>query len=175
MANCELHPGKVTVCSRFKKGNFDIMTRQTTIYKKTDVAKKWYVVDASDKALGRLASEIAVILMGKNKPEYTPNFDCGDFVIVVNCSKVGLTGNKLNNKMYYDNKSHNYGGLRTRSAKEMKEHYSTEMVRRAVWGMLPKGSLGKQMIRKLFVYEGAEHDRQDRKPVEVELTAKREK
>lgn len=174
MANCELHPGKVTVCSRFKKGKCK-MTRQTTIYKKSDVAKKWYVVDASDKTLGRLASEIAVILMGKNKPEFTPNFDCGDFVIVVNCSKVWLTGNKINKKMYYDNKSHNYGGLRTRSAKEMLQNYSTEMVRRAVWGMLPKGSLGKQMIRKLFVYEGPEHDRQDRKPIEVELTAKREK
>ncbi|MFA6829170.1 MAG: 50S ribosomal protein L13 [Bacilli bacterium] len=151
------------------------MQRQTTIYKKSDVTKKWFVVDASDKPLGRLASEIAIILMGKNKPEYTPNFDCGDFVIVVNCSKVWLTGNKLTQKMYYDNKSGTYGGLRTRQAKVMKEKYSTEMVRRAVWGMLPKGSLGKQMVRKLYVYEGAEHEKQDKKPIEVELTAKREK
>ncbi len=81
------------------------MQRQTTIYKKSDVTKKWYVVDAADKPLGRLASEIAVILQGKNKPQYTPNFDCGDFVIVVNCSKVWLTGDKIHKKNYYDNKS----------------------------------------------------------------------
>jgi len=150
------------------------MQFQTTVYKKSDVAKKWYVVDATDKPLGRLASEIAVILMGKNKPEYTPNFDCGDFVIVVNCSKVGLTGKKLTKKYYYDNKAGSYGGLRVRQAKVMREQYPTEMVRRAVWGMLPKGSLGKQMIRKLFVYAGPEHDKADKKPIEVELTAKKE-
>lgn len=151
------------------------MQRQTTIYKKTDVAKKWYVVDATDKPLGRLASEIAVVLMGKNKPQYTPNFDNGDYVIVVNCSKVWLTGNKLTKKMYYDNKANSYGGLRTRSAKVMRQNYSTEMMRRAVWGMLPKGPLGKEMMKKLYVYAGPEHDRQANKPIEVELTAKREK
>lgn len=152
------------------------MQRQTTIYKKSDVAKKWYIVDASDKPLGRLASEIAVILMGKNKPEYTPNFDCGDFVIVVNCSKVWLSGNKMTQKKYYDNKSHNYGGLRVRDAKTMVQSYPTEMVRRAVWGMLPKGSLGKQMVRKLYVFaEGADEARTQKNPIEVELTAKREK
>lgn len=151
------------------------MFRQTSIYKKSDVVKKWYVVDATDKPLGRLASEIAVILMGKNKPEYTPNFDNGDFVIVTNCSKVWLTGDKIHKKMYYDNKSGTYGGLRTRSAKVMKKQYSTEMVRRAVWGMLPKGSLGKQMLRKLFVYAGADHEQQARNPIAIELTAKREK
>lgn len=149
------------------------MQRQTTIYKKTDVAKKWYIVDATDKPLGRLASEIAVILMGKNKPEYTPNFDCGDFVIVTNCSKVYLTGDKLHTKKYCDNKIQNYGGLRTRSAKVMVESYPTEMVRRAVWGMLPKSSLGKQMVRKLYVFKDvADADRLAKKPVEVELTKK---
>lgn len=151
------------------------MQRQTTIYKKTDVAKNWYVVDASDKPLGRLASEIAVVLMGKNKPQYTPNFDNGDYVIVVNCSKVWLTGNKIHKKMYFDNKSNNYGSLRTRSAKVMKKEYPTEMIRRAVKGMLPKGPLGKEMIKKLFVYAGPEHDRQAHNTIEVELTAKREK
>ncbi|MCI1734622.1 MAG: 50S ribosomal protein L13 [Bacilli bacterium] len=151
------------------------MQRQTTIYKKNDVTKNWYIVDASDKPLGRLASEIAIILMGKNKPEYTPNFDCGDYVIVVNCSKVWLTGDKIHKKMYFDNKSGTYGGLRTREAKVMKKVYPTEMVRRAVWGMLPKGSLGRQMVRKLYVYADANHDKQDKKPIEVELTAKREK
>lgn len=151
------------------------MQRQTTIYKKTDVAKKWYVVDASEKPLGRLASEIAVVLMGKNKPEYTPNFDNGDYVIVVNCSKVWLTGDKIHKKMYYDNKANSYGGLRTRSAKVMKKSYPTEMIRRAVKGMLPKGPLGKEMIKKLYVYAGPEHDRQANKPIEVEMTAKKEK
>ena len=151
------------------------MQRQTTIYKKTDVAKKWYVVDATNKPLGRLASEIAVVLMGKNKPQYTPSFDNGDFVIVVNCSKVYLTGNKLIGKTYYDNKSNNYGGLRARSAKVMLEKYPTEMIKRAVSGMLPKGPLGKEMLRKLFTYSGAEHDKQDKKPVEIELVAKKER
>ena len=151
------------------------MQRQTTVYKKTDVAKNWYVVDATNKPLGRLASEIAVVLMGKNKPQYTPNFDNGDFVIVVNCSKVKLTGNKLTKKFYYDNKSNNYGGLRTRSAKVMVEKYPTEMIRRAVGGMLPKGPLGKDMLKKLFTYAGPEHDRQDKKPVTLDLVTKEEK
>ena len=101
--------------------------------------------------------------------------NCGDFVIVVNCSKVWLTGDKIHKKNYYDNKSQTYGGLRVRSAKVMKKDYPTEMVRRAVWGMLPKGPLGKQMIKKLFVYAGPDHQKQDRKPIEVELTKKREK
>ena len=151
------------------------MQRQTTIYKKSDVAKKWYVVDTSNKPLGRLASEIAIILRGKNKPQYTPNFDCGDFVIVTNCAKVGLTGNKLTKKRYYDNKSETYGGLRTRSAKVRKEQYPTEMVRHAVSGMLPKGPLGKERLGKLFTYAGPEHDRRHNKPIEVELTEKKEK
>ncbi len=151
------------------------MQRQTTIYKTSDVSKKWYIVDATDKPLGRLASEIAIILMGKNKPQYTPNFDCGDYVIVINCSKVWLTGDKMRKKMYYDNKAESYGGLRVRSAKVMVEQYPTEMLRRAVWGMLPKGSLGKKMVRKLYVYPTEQYDKQDKKPIAVELTKKREK
>lgn len=148
------------------------MQRQTTLFKKSDVAKKWYIVDATSKPLGRLASEIAIVLMGKNKPEYTPNNDCGDYVIVTNCSKVWLTGDKIHKRKYYDNKSSNYGGLRVRGAKEMKHNYSTEMVKRCVWGMLPKGHLGKEMIKKLYVYAGAEHKKQDRNPIPVELTKK---
>lgn len=151
------------------------MQRQTTIYKTNDVSKNWYIVDATDKPLGRLASEIAIILMGKNKPQYTPNFDCGDYVIVINCSKVWLTGDKMRKKMYYDNKAESYGGLRVRSAKVMVEQYPTEMLRRAVWGMLPKGSLGKKMVRKLYVYPTDQYDKQDKKPIAVELTKKREK
>lgn len=151
------------------------MQRQTTIYKTNDVSKNWYIVDATDKPLGRLASEIAIILMGKNKPQYTPNFDCGDYVIVINCSKVWLTGDKMRKKMYYDNKAESYGGLRVRSARVMVEQYPTEMLRRAVWGMLPKGSLGKKMVRKLYVYPTEQYDKQDKKPIAVELTKKREK
>lgn len=151
------------------------MQRQTTFKRKQDVAKKWYLVDATDKPLGRLASEIAIVLMGKNKPEYNPTSDNGDYVIVVNCSKVALTGEKLRKKMYYDNNSNNYGGLRTRSAKEMRQSYPTEMVRRAVKGMLPKGPLGKDMLSKLFTYADEKHDRTSVKPIEVELTAKKEK
>lgn len=151
------------------------MQRQTTYCKKNDVSKKWYLVDATDKPLGRLASEVAVILMGKNKPEYTPNVDNGDYVIIVNCSKVLLTGNKLQKKNYYDNKSNNYTGLRVRSAKVMVSSYPTEMVKRAVKGMLPKGPLGRDMLKKLFLYKDEKHDRNNVTPIEVELTCKREK
>ncbi|HOJ45093.1 MAG TPA: 50S ribosomal protein L13 [Bacilli bacterium] len=137
--------------------------RQTTISKKEDIVRKWYVVDATDKPLGRLASEIAIVLIGKHKPTFTPNVDCGDFVIITNAEKVGLSGDKLNTKNYY-NVSGYAGGLRTRSAKEMVEKYPVEMVERAVWGMVPKGRLGRQIIKKLFVYKGAEHPHEAQKP-----------
>lgn len=139
------------------------MLRQTTIAKKEDIVRKWYVVDATDKPLGRLASEVAVVLIGKHKPTFTPNVDCGDFVIIINAEKVGLSGDKLNTKNYY-NVSGYAGGLRTRSAKDMVERYPTEMVERAVWGMVPKGRLGRQIIKKLFVYKGAEHPHEAQKP-----------
>jgi large subunit ribosomal protein L13 len=139
------------------------MLRQTTISKKEDIVRKWYVVDATDKPLGRLASEIAIVLIGKHKPTFTPNVDCGDFVIITNAEKVGLSGDKLNTKNYY-NVSGYAGGLRTRSAKEMVEKYPVEMVERAVWGMVPKGRLGRQIIKKLFVYKGAEHPHEAQKP-----------
>jgi large subunit ribosomal protein L13 len=139
------------------------MLRQTTISKKEDIVRKWYVVDATDKPLGRLASEIAIVLIGKHKPTFTPNVDCGDFVIITNAEKVGLSGDKLNTKNYY-NVSGYAGGLRTRSAKEMVEKYPVEMVERAVWGMVPKGRLGRQIIKKLFVYKGVEHPHEAQKP-----------
>jgi large subunit ribosomal protein L13 len=139
------------------------MLRQTTISKKEDIVRKWYVVDATDKPLGRLASEIAIVLIGKHKPTFTPNVDCGDFVIITNAEKVGLSGDKLNTKNYY-NVSGYAGGLRTRSAKEMVEKYPVEMVERAVWGMVPKGRLGRQIIKKLFVYKGVEHPHEALKP-----------
>ena len=131
--------------------------------KKETVTRNWYVIDAEGKPLGRVTSKAAVLLRGKHKPTYTPHIDCGDYVIIVNASKVKLTGNKINDKMYY-NHSGFPGGLRTRNAKTMLENYPVEMVERAVKGMLPNGPLGRQMYRKLFVYAGAEHENQAQKP-----------
>ena len=118
--------------------------------------------------MGRLASKVALVLRGKHKPTYTPHVDGGDFVIVVNADKVKLTGNKLNNKIYY-NHSRYTGGLRERTAKEMIEKYSTEMIERAVKGMLPKGRLGRQMYKKLFVYAEGNHPHSAQKPKALEV------
>lgn len=144
------------------------MQRQTTIAKNNEIQRKWYVIDATDKPLGRLASEVAQILMGKNKPIWTPNVDCGDYVIIVNAEKVGLSGNKLLTKKYY-NVSGYAGGLRTRTAKEMVEKYPTEMIERSVHGMVPKGRLGRQIEKKLFVYAGPEHKHAAQQPEVIEL------
>ena len=126
--------------------------KNTYMQKKEEIVRNWYVIDAEGIALGRVAAKVARILMGKNKPTYTPHVDCGDNVIVINSSKVVLTGNKLNKKINYDHSGYT-GGLRERTAKVMKENYPVEMVERAVKGMLPKGRLGRQLYRKLFVYE----------------------
>ena len=144
------------------------MQRQTTMIKNSDLTRKWYVIDASGKPLGRLASEIAQVLTGKNKAIYTPHVDCGDYVIVVNAKDVLLTGDKINNKNYY-NASQYAGGLRVRSAKVMVENYPTEMFERAVWGMLPKGRLGRQIYKKLFVYAGSEHPHAAQQPETMEI------
>ena len=129
---------------------------KTYMQRKEDVTRTWYVVDAEGQTLGRLATKVANVLRGKHKPTYTPHIDGGDYVIVVNANKVVLTGNKLNDKMYY-NHSRYTGGLRERTAKEMIENYPVEMVERAVKGMLPKGRLGRQMYKKLFVYAEGNH------------------
>lgn len=144
------------------------MQRQTTIAKQENITRKWYVVDAADKPLGRLASEVAVILMGKNKPTYTPNVDCGDYVIIINASKVKLSGDKVHNKFYY-NVSGYTGGLRKRSAGVMLQDYPCEMVERSVWGMLPKGTLGRKIYKKLFVYADADHKHEAQQPEVKEL------
>ena len=141
------------------------MQRQTTIAKPKELTRKWYIIDATGKPLGRLASEVAIVLMGKNKPTYTPNVDCGDYVIIINAKDVKLTGDKLNNKKYY-NVSGYAGGLRTRTAKEMIDKYPTEMLERCVWGMLPKGKLGRQMYKKLFVCADANHGHEAQKPIQ---------
>jgi len=144
------------------------MQRQTTIAKSHEIQRKWYVIDATNKPLGRLASQVAQVLTGKNKPTWTPNVDCGDYVIIINAEKVGLSGDKLHNKKYYNVSGYD-GGLRTRTAKEMVERFPTEMVERSVHGMVPKGRLGRQIEKKLFVYAGSEHKHEAQKPEVLEL------
>ena len=136
--------------------------------KKETVERKWYVIDASGQPLGRVASKAAHILRGKHKPTFTPHIDCGDYVIIVNAKDVLLTGNKLEDKKYY-NHSQYPGGLRTRTAKEMVEKYPKEMVERAVKGMLPKNRLGRAMYKKLFVYAGSEHKHMAQKPISMDI------
>lgn len=142
--------------------------KNTYMQKKEEVVRNWYVIDAENVNLGRLASKAAHILRGKHKTTFTPHVDCGDNVIVINASKVNLTGNKLNDKIYYNHSGYT-GGLRERTAKEMKENYPVEMIERAVKGMLPKGRLGRQMYKKLFVYEGSEHPHMAQKPKKMEI------
>lgn len=142
--------------------------KNTYMQKKEDIVRNWYVIDAEGQTLGRLATKVAHVLRGKHKPTYTPHVDCGDFVIVVNASKINLTGNKLNDKIYYNHSGYT-GGLRERSARVMKEQYPEEMIERAVKGMLPKGRLGRQMYKKLFVYAGSEYPHMAQKPVEMKL------
>lgn len=141
---------------------------KTTVAKIADIKRAWYVVDAEGLVLGRLASNVAQILMGKNKPIYTPNEDTGDYVIIVNASKVKLTGDAEHKKNYY-NVSGQPGGLRTRSSGTMLREYPVEMIERAVWGMLPKGPLGRKMIKKLFVYAGEKHEQEAQKPIALEI------
>jgi len=136
--------------------------------KPNEVERKWYVVDAEGKTLGRLASEVAAILRGKHKPTYTPHVDTGDHVIIINAEKIELTGKKLTNKLYYRHSLHP-GGLKVRTALEMRTNYPEQMLERAIRGMLPKGSLGRQMFKKLHVYRGSEHPHQAQKPEVYEL------
>ena len=136
--------------------------------KKETVERKWYVIDAEDKPLGRVASKAATILRGKHKATYTPNIDCGDYVIIINAEKAKLTGNKLDKKIYY-NHSMYPGGLRERTARVMQERYPEEMVERAVKGMLPHHRLGRAMYKKLFVYAGPEHKHSAQKPEVMEV------
>ncbi|MDD3187505.1 MAG: 50S ribosomal protein L13 [Bacilli bacterium] len=142
--------------------------KNTYMQKKEDVVRNWVILDAKDVNLGRLATKAAHILRGKHKPTYTPHIDCGDAVIVINASEVNLTGNKLNNKIYYNHSGYT-GGLRERTAKEMKANYPVEMVERAIKGMLPNGRLGRQMFTKLFVYAGSEHPHAAQKPEKMEI------
>ena len=142
--------------------------KTTFMQKKEDVVRDWYVIDAKDMPLGRVASKAATLLRGKHKATYTPHVDCGDNIIIINAAEVLLTGNKLEDKKYY-NHSRYVGGLRERTAKEMKEKYPEEMMERAIKGMLPKGRLGRQMYKKLHVYAGAEHPHTAQQPKLINL------
>ena len=141
---------------------------KTYMAKAESVERKWYVVDAAGVPLGRLASRVASVLRGKNKPTYTPNVDTGDFVIVVNTDKAVLTGKKLENK-FYRYHTGSIGGLKEISYKKMMAEKSDLAVYEAVKGMLPKNSLGRQMLKKLKVYKGAEHNHAAQKPEELKV------
>ena len=127
------------------------------------IDRKWYVVDAEGQTLGRLASEVAKVLRGKNKPIFTPHIDCGDYVIIINADKVAVTGRKLDQKIYYHHSDY-VGGMKERTLREKMNKKPEEVVEMAVKGMLPKGPLGRQMYKKLFVYAGSEHKHAAQKP-----------
>lgn len=137
--------------------------RTTYIAKAADIERKWYVVDAADQTLGRLSSQIASVLRGKHKPTYTPNMDTGDYVIVINADKVKVTGKKLDQKLYRRHSGY-IGGLKETTLRVMMEKKPENVVRHAVKGMLPKNTLGRDMIKKLHVYSGPEHMHQAQKP-----------
>ncbi len=138
------------------------------------VERKWFVVDVAGKNLGRVSSEIAKVLRGKNKPVFTPHEDTGDYVIVVNAEKITVTGKKLDQKIYY-NHSDYVGGMKETDLRTMLQKKPERVIELAVKGMLPKGPLGRRMIKKLFVYTGSEHPHQAQKPESLELSSERRK
>ena len=142
--------------------------RQTTMATKATIEHKWYVVDATDMVLGRLASQVATVLRGKHKPTYTPHVDTGDYVIIVNADKVRMTGNKLANEKYYHHTGW-LGGLKVKTAKEFLEKDPTGFVEHAVKGMLPHNTLGRAQGMKLFVYAGPDHPHAAQKPEELKV------
>ncbi|MCD6319496.1 MAG: 50S ribosomal protein L13 [Candidatus Desulfofervidaceae bacterium] len=141
---------------------------RTFMLRKEDVKKDWYVVDAAGKTLGRLASQIAIRLMGKHKPIYTPHVDTGDYIVVINAEKIKLTGKKWDQKMYYRYSGY-MGGLKSFTARKLWEKKPEELVRLAVKRMLPKNRLGRKMLKKLKIYAGAEHPHKAQQPVKLEL------
>ena len=142
--------------------------RQTTMAKPSEIVHQWYVVDATDCTLGRLATKVATVLRGKQKPIYTPNVDCGDYVIIVNADKVKITGDQDEKKFYFSHSGYP-GGLRVRSTKVMREKYTVEWVEKAIKGMLPHNKLGDVQRRHLFVYEGPDHPHAAQKPIKLEV------
>lgn len=149
----------------------EVPTMKSYMASPATIERKWYVVDATDKTLGRLSSQIASVLRGKNKPTYTPSMDTGDYVIVVNADKIKVTGKKLEQKIYY-NHSDYVGGMKETTLKEMLQKKPEYVIRHAVKGMLPKGPLGREMMTKLHVYAGAEHPHAAQKPEVLEVAEK---
>ena len=139
------------------------MQRQTTIAKANEIQRKWYVIDAEGMTLGRLASEAAKILRGKNKPIFTPHEDTGDYVIIVNAEKIKVTGKKMEQKTYFSHSKY-VGGVRETGLREMLAKKPERVLEHAIVGMLPKGPLGRAMAKKLFIYAGPEHKHQAQKP-----------
>lgn len=148
----------------------DTLSYKTVSANKESANKEWLLVDAEGESLGRLASRVATLLRGKHKPCFTPHADCGDYVVVVNAEKVNLTGNKWRDKEYMHYTGYP-GGQRTRSARDLMEKKPTAMVEKAVRGMLPKNSLGRECFRHMFVYAGGEHDKQAQKPKEFKINS----
>lgn len=147
-------------CSSFMQ---EVVTMKTYMANPDKLEKKWYVVDASGMVLGRLASEVASVLRGKNKPEFTPNVDTGDYVVVINAEKIKVTGRKLDQKIYYRHSDY-VGSLKETTLREMLAKHPERVIEFAVKGMLPKGPLGREMMTKLHVYAGAEHPHAAQKP-----------
>ena len=143
-------------------------TQKSFSAKKEEIERKWWVIDATDVVVGRLATEVANILRGKDKPTFTPNQECGDYVVITNCEKVKFTGNKWGDKKYYWHTNH-IGGIKQRTAKEQLEKHPELIVMNAVKGMLPKTSLGRKQLTKLKVFVGSEHTHEAQQPQVREL------
>jgi large subunit ribosomal protein L13 len=141
---------------------------KTQVAKKEEVIRDWYLINAEEKVLGRIATHIANVLRGKNKPTFTPSVDTGDFVIVVNAAKVALTGNKLNDKMYHSHSGYP-GGIKSINAGKLLEKKPADIIKKAVKGMLPKNKLGAHMLKKLKVYGGSEHPHEAQQPKALNL------
>lgn len=146
----------------------DTLSYRTIYANDATIEKAWFIVDATDKTLGRLSSKVAHLIRGKHKPEYTPNVDCGDHVIVINAEKVKLTGNKMRDKQYISHSGYP-GGQKARTAKQILEKTPEKLVEKAVKGMLPKSRLGSRMYKNLHVYVGPDHPHEAQKPKEIKL------
>jgi len=136
--------------------------------KKDEIEKKWWLIDAEGKILGRLATEVAVLIRGKRNPKFAHFIDCGDFVVVINAEKVNVTGKKLEQKKYYSHSGYP-GGLKVKTLKELLEKKPEEVIRKAVWGMIPKNKLGRAVYKKLKVYRGSHHPHEAQKPQEYQF------
>jgi|TARA_B100001093_G_scaffold84395_1_gene75933 large subunit ribosomal protein L13 len=148
--------------------NNKFILMRTQSYKRTDIEESWLLIDAKGKTLGRLASEVASILSGKNKPEYTPNADLGDFVVVVNANEIHVTGKKLDQKIYYRHSGYP-GGIKSKPLRDIMENSASDAIKSAVKGMLPKSKLGRQMFTKLKVYNDDNHPHAAQKPVTLDI------